>query len=75
MTTQSESVQSAHQRAVRFFWGLLIGATTVSLIEARPGNTITYWNDFLPNDLERIISGWWLESARLWFPCNAAGEL
>ena len=32
MTTQTEITQRNHQRAVRFFWGLLIGATTVSLI-------------------------------------------
>jgi Protein of unknown function (DUF2637) len=32
MTTQSEIAQRNHHRAVRFFWGFLIGATTVSLI-------------------------------------------
>ena len=32
MTTQTEITQKNHRRAVRFFWGLLIGATTVSLI-------------------------------------------
>ena len=32
MTTQTEITQRNHHRAVRFFWGLLIGATTVSLI-------------------------------------------
>src|SRR6476469_2083100 len=32
MTTQNEVTQRNHHRAVRFFWGLLIGATTVSLI-------------------------------------------
>jgi Protein of unknown function (DUF2637) len=32
MTTQTEITQKNHHRAVRFFWGLLIGATTVSLI-------------------------------------------
>ena len=32
MTTQTEITQRSHQRAVRFFWGLLIGATTISLI-------------------------------------------
>jgi len=32
MTTQTEITQRNHRRAVRFFWGLLIGATTVSLI-------------------------------------------
>jgi hypothetical protein len=32
MTTQTEVTKRTHRRAVRFFWGLLIGATTVSLI-------------------------------------------
>jgi hypothetical protein len=32
MTTQTEITQKNHRRAVRFFWGLLIGATTVSLV-------------------------------------------
>jgi hypothetical protein len=31
MTTQTEIIQKNHRRAVRFFWGLLIGATLVSL--------------------------------------------
>ena len=32
MTTQTETTQRNHHRAVRFFWCLLIGATVVSLI-------------------------------------------
>jgi hypothetical protein len=32
MTTQMEITQKNHRRAVRFFWGLLVGATTASLI-------------------------------------------
>jgi Protein of unknown function (DUF2637) len=32
MTTQTEITQRSHSRAVRFFWGLLIGATAVSLV-------------------------------------------
>ena len=32
MTTQTEITQRNDRRAVRFFWGFLIGATTVSLI-------------------------------------------
>jgi hypothetical protein len=32
MTTQTEITHRNHHRAVRFFWGLLIGATTVSLV-------------------------------------------
>jgi hypothetical protein len=31
MTTQIEITQRTHRRAVRFFWGFLIGATTISL--------------------------------------------
>jgi hypothetical protein len=34
MTTLAEITQRNHRRAVRFFWGLLIGATLVSLIGA-----------------------------------------
>jgi len=30
--TQTEIAAKSHRRAVRFFWGLLIGATTVSLV-------------------------------------------
>jgi hypothetical protein len=32
MTTQTETSQRNHRRAVRFFWCFLIGATTVSLL-------------------------------------------
>jgi len=32
LTTQADITQRTHRRAVRFFWGFLIGATTVSLI-------------------------------------------
>jgi Protein of unknown function (DUF2637) len=32
MTTQADVTQKNHRRAVRFFWGLLIGATLISLI-------------------------------------------
>jgi Protein of unknown function (DUF2637) len=32
MTTQAEVTRRNHRRAVRFFWGLLIGVTLVSLI-------------------------------------------
>lgn len=32
MTTQAETTRANHRRAVRFFWGFLIGATTVSLV-------------------------------------------
>jgi hypothetical protein len=31
-TTQTEFVQRNHRRAIPFFWGLLTGATTISLI-------------------------------------------
>ena len=32
MSTSTAAAQTHHRRAVRFFWGLLIGATTVSLM-------------------------------------------
>lgn len=32
------------------------------------GDSVTGWRDFLPGDPQRIFSGSWLESARLWFP-------
>lgn len=32
MTTQTNTTPKNHRRAVRFFWGLLIGATVVSLV-------------------------------------------
>jgi hypothetical protein len=32
MSTQTETTQKNHRRAVRFFWALLIGATLVSLV-------------------------------------------
>jgi Protein of unknown function (DUF2637) len=44
MTTQTEITQRNHQRAVRFFWGLLIGATLVSLM----GNVVHAMLPYLP---------------------------
>jgi hypothetical protein len=32
------------------------------------GDSVTGWNDFLPRDPQRLLSGSWEESARLWFP-------
>jgi hypothetical protein len=32
MTTQAEVAQRNHHRAVRFFWGFLLAATTISLL-------------------------------------------
>jgi hypothetical protein len=32
MTTQTDTTQKNHRRAVRYFWGVLIGATLVSLV-------------------------------------------
>jgi Protein of unknown function (DUF2637) len=32
VTTQTDTTQKNHRRAVRYFWGVLIGATLVSLI-------------------------------------------
>jgi hypothetical protein len=42
MTTQTEITQRNHHRAVRFFWGLLIDATTVSLIGNITHATLSY---------------------------------
>jgi hypothetical protein len=42
MTTQIEITQRNHHRAVRFFWGFLIGATTVSLIGNIAHATLSY---------------------------------
>jgi hypothetical protein len=44
MTTQTEITQRNHQRAVRFFWGLLICATTVSLT----GNVVHAMLPYIP---------------------------
>ncbi|MCU1701327.1 MAG: hypothetical protein JWR34_7390 [Mycobacterium sp.] len=44
MTTQSEISQRSHRRAVRFFWALLIGATTVSLV----GNVVHAALPYIP---------------------------
>ena len=44
MTTQTEITQKNHQRAVRFFWGLLIGATAVSLT----GNVVHAMLHYIP---------------------------
>jgi hypothetical protein len=42
MTTQTEITRRNHCRAVRFFWGFLIGATTVSLIGNIAHATLPY---------------------------------
>src|ERR1700694_2765020 len=42
MTTQTEITQRNHHRAVRFFWCLLIGATTVSLLGDIAHATLPY---------------------------------
>jgi hypothetical protein len=42
--TQTEITQRNHRRAVRFFWGLLIGATTVSLL----GNVVHAVLSYVP---------------------------
>jgi hypothetical protein len=44
MTTQTEISQRNHHRAVRFFWGLLVGATTVSLV----GNVVHAVLPYIP---------------------------
>jgi hypothetical protein len=50
MTTQSENTQRCHQRAVRFFWGFLISATTVSLI----GNVVHAMLPYIPSIVIQI---------------------
>ena len=45
MTTQTEITQKNHPRAVRFFWGFLIGSTTVSLI----GNVVHAMLPYVPH--------------------------
>jgi Protein of unknown function (DUF2637) len=44
MTTQTETTQRNHHRAVRFFWGFLIGATIVSLT----GNVVHAMLPYIP---------------------------
>jgi Protein of unknown function (DUF2637) len=44
VTNQIETTKSVHRRAVRFFWGFLIGATTVSVI----GNVVHAMLPYIP---------------------------
>jgi Protein of unknown function (DUF2637) len=50
MTTQTEITQRNHRRAVRFFWCLLIGATTVSLL----GNVVHAILAYIPHVVIQI---------------------
>jgi hypothetical protein len=50
MTTQSEITQKNHHRAVRFFWGLLMGATLVSLV----GNEVHALLPYIPKVVIQI---------------------
>ena len=50
MTTQTEITQRNHRRAVRFFWGFLIGATTVSLV----GNVVHAVLPYIPHVVVQI---------------------
>jgi hypothetical protein len=50
MTTQTEIIQKNHHRAVRFFWCLLIGATTVSLL----GNVVHAILAYIPHVVIQI---------------------
>jgi Na+/H+-dicarboxylate symporter len=50
MTTQTEINQTNHHRAVRFFWGLLMGATLVSLV----GNEVHALLPYIPKVAIRI---------------------
>jgi hypothetical protein len=45
MTTQTEIIQKSHHRAVRFFWCLLVGATTISLV----GNVVHAVLPYIPH--------------------------
>src|SRR5271168_3110042 len=50
MTTHTEITQRNHQRAVRFFWSLLIGATMVSLV----GNVVHAMLPYIPHIVIQI---------------------
>ena len=50
MSTQIEITQKNHRRAVRFFWGLLIGATMISLI----GNVVHAMLPYIPHVVIQI---------------------
>jgi hypothetical protein len=50
MTTQTEITQRNHRRAVRFFWGLLIGTTMVSLV----GNVVHAILSYIPHVVVQI---------------------
>ena len=50
MTTQTEITHRNHHRAVRFFWGFLIGATFVSLI----GNVVHALLPYIPKVVIQI---------------------
>jgi hypothetical protein len=50
MTTQTEITQKNHHRAVRFFWGLLMGATLVSLV----GNEVHALLPYIPKVVIQI---------------------
>jgi hypothetical protein len=50
MTTQTDIIQKNHHRAVRFFWGLLIGATIVSLF----GNVTHAMLAYLPRVVVQV---------------------
>jgi hypothetical protein len=50
MTNQIDTTKRNHRRAVGFFWGFLIGATTVSLI----GNVVHAVLPYIPRILIQI---------------------
>lgn len=52
MSTQAEITQTNHRRAVRYFWTLLIGATTISLI----GNVAHAVLPYIPHVVVQIGS-------------------
>ena len=67
MTTQTEITNRHHHRAVRFFWGLLIGATMVSLV----GNIAHAVLPYLSPILSRSLPPQCLPSPSL-PPCTAS---
>jgi hypothetical protein len=50
MTMQTEAAQKTHRRAVRFFWGVLIAATAVSLL----GNVAHALMPYIPTIVIRV---------------------
>jgi hypothetical protein len=67
VTSQTDTTQKNHRRAVRFFWALLIGATLVSLI----GNITHAVLPYIPHIGIQIGAAACLPSLS-WPPCTAS---